>query len=159
MAQTRIERIGKFVIIGLPVAAILIQAIRPDRTNPPENPARAIKAATYMTPDVSAILDRACADCHSYRTVWPWYSSVAPVSWFVANDVHEGRSEFSMSDWASYDPRRASRKLDSLCEHVKAGSMPPTTYVLMHSNARLSEADRQVLCGWSEAAISALKAP
>src|SRR5690242_8181983 len=103
MDHARLARIGKFVVIGLPVAAILIQAIRPDRTNPPEDPARTIKAASYMTPDVSAILDRACADCHSNRTVWPWYSNIAPVSWFVASDVHDGRRQFSMSDWAQYD--------------------------------------------------------
>jgi hypothetical protein len=74
---------------------------------------------------------------------------VAPVSWYLARHVNQGRRELNFSDWASYDTRRATHKLEGICEEVKAGEMPMKSYLPLHPSARLSDTDRQALCGWA----------
>jgi hypothetical protein len=103
-----------------------------------------------MTPEVAAILARSCKDCHSYKTEWPWYTNVAPASWFVIDHVNEGRKNLSLSDWANYDAKRASRKLAEMCEQVEQGEMPINSYLLLHPTARLSDSDKKTLCDWAK---------
>src|SRR5689334_5153102 len=105
------KRVIKWGGIGIIVVFVVMQVIRPAKTNPEIDESRTVQAHTNMTPEVSAILDRACYDCHSNRTVWPWYSQVAPVSWLLTRDVNLGRKELSFSDWARMDARRTARKL------------------------------------------------
>src|SRR5262249_48147037 len=85
------------------IVAIGIQLVPVTRTNPPVDPAKTIQATAHVPPDVAAILDRSCKDCHTYETTWPWYSKVAPMSWLVSWDVTNGRRKVSMSTWADYD--------------------------------------------------------
>ncbi len=137
-ARTLVVRI----FVGLAVAALLIQAIPVKRTN------GAVESKVDAPPEVAAILRRACYDCHSNETVWPSYSRVAPVSWVVAHDVHEGRRELDFSRWNRYDAVTRRRKLDRAVEEVGDGDMPPVYYVWMHPEARLSDADRAALKAW-----------
>jgi Haem-binding domain len=104
---------------------------------------------------IEALLTRACYDCHSDRTRWPWYSRVAPVSWLVARDVALGRKELNFSEWGSYYPQTRRRKLQWMGRVVREDSMPPWTYRLMHPRARLTEAERATLERWIESGISA----
>src|SRR5271165_2324423 len=87
MNMGRVKKVV-FALIGV---LVLIQFVQPKRTNPPVVPSRSLEAHVPVPPQVSAILKRACGDCHSSETVWPWYSHVAPVSWLVADDVNVGR--------------------------------------------------------------------
>src|SRR5437868_13257121 len=98
------------VIVGVILFAAL-QFTNPARTNPPVDPAQTIEAHTQMTPQVAAILDRSCNDCHSNKTRWPWYSHVAPVSWLVVDDVNEARRAMNFSEWGRLDPDRQRKKL------------------------------------------------
>lgn len=124
---------------------VLAQAIRPARTNPAIDP-----AMTLQTPaEVSAILTRACADCHSSETRWPWYTQVAPASWYIIHDVNEGRGELSLSEWGRYTPQRKERKLQEICAELNEGAMPPVAYTWMHREATLTEADRLAVCAWA----------
>jgi hypothetical protein len=138
------------VVRSLVVLILLAQLVRPARTNPPVDPSRTIQAQTSMTPDVRAIFDRSCRDCHSYETEWPWYSHVAPFSWLLISHVNEAREHMSMSDWASYTPPEASERLDEICTEVREGEMPMSSYVLVHRSAALGDADRRALCAWTE---------
>lgn len=140
----------KNVVLGLFVVGALAQLIRPARTNPPVDPSRTIEARTQMTPEVKAILDRSCRDCHTSNTVWPWYTDVAPVSWVVISHVNEGREHLALSDWATYDRDGAGRKLREMCEQVREGEMPMSSYVLAHQSAALTDADKEALCAWTE---------
>ena len=140
----------KNVVLGLFVLGALAQLIRPARTNPPVDASRTIEARTQMTPEVKAILDRSCRDCHTSNTVWPWYTDVAPVSWVVISHVNEGREHLALSDWATYDRDRAGRKLRDMCEQVREGEMPMSSYVLAHQSAALTDADKDALCAWTE---------
>ena len=147
-----LRRIGIVVAVVL----VLIQFVRPARTNPPIDPTKTLRSTGRPAVEVTAILDRACRDCHSSETRWPWYSHVAPVSWLVTRDVNVGRKELSFSTWGDYDARRRARKLEEICEQVRAGEMPQFPYPLMHPEARLTDRDTQVICGWTDRERAAL---
>lgn len=147
----RLLRILKWIAIALVVVFIGIQFYRPARTNPAIDPKQTIDAYTQMTPQVSAILDRSCRDCHSNKTVWPWYTQVAPVSWWLVNHVNEGRHDLNISEWGRLPRDRQDRKLRQICDEVTDGQMPLSSYLPMHPTARLSDEDRKTLCDWTDA--------
>ncbi|HST53172.1 MAG TPA: heme-binding domain-containing protein [Pyrinomonadaceae bacterium] len=144
------KKVLKWVVIVLVVLFVAAQAYRPTLSTPPPDDSKSMSANTHMTPEVSSILERSCNDCHSSKTSWPWYSQVAPVSWYLKNHVDEGRREFSMSDWGTYPAKKAARKLGEICEQVKKGDMPLKSYLLLHPTAKLSDADRKTLCDWTD---------
>jgi len=142
-------KILRWFLILLAVVFVAIQFSRPARTNPPVNPAHSIEANLQVSPQVAAIFDRSCNDCHSNKTVWPWYTNVAPVSWFLVNHVNEGRRDMNLSEWGSYDKDKQSHRLRDICEQVQDGEMPLSTYTPLHPKAKLSTDDVRVLCDWA----------
>ena len=145
--MSRLLRSAVLVCVGVFLAG---QLIRPARTNPPTDPARTLGARLPVTPAASAVMKRACRDCHSNDTRWPWYSKVAPVSWLVFDHVKSGRRHFNYSEWAGYAPDKTRKLLHDICEEVQDGSMPVGSYTLVHQDARLSDADVQALCSWTK---------
>jgi hypothetical protein len=145
-----IIKLGKILLVLAVIGLVAIQFVRPDRSNPKEDPSHTLEAALSPPPDVSAVLARACADCHSSRTRWPWYTNVAPISWWIADHIKDGRDEVSFSEWATYSPRKQAHKLKEMCEQVQQGGMPIGSYTLIHRNAKLSAADVKLLCEWTE---------
>lgn len=139
-----------FVVIGL--AFIVMQFFGPAKTNPPVDEAKTIQAHAQAAPEVLAIIKRACYDCHSNQTRWPWYSHVAPVSWFLIDHVAHARKELNFSEWASYNQKRMNKKLEGISEEVETGAMPLKSYLLLHSDAKLSPDDVQALMAWTIAA-------
>jgi hypothetical protein len=128
------------IIIIIIVLVVLFAAIQlvpvPLRGhNPP-----VVQDVKWDTPQTAALARRACYDCHSNETVWPWYSYVAPVSWLISNDVAEGRAAFDLSD-----PSKIKRSAEEMVDEIDGGDMPPSTYLLMHPSAKLSEAEKQQL--------------
>ncbi|MBM3214031.1 cytochrome C [Candidatus Poribacteria bacterium] len=144
------------VVLGLIVLALGAQLYRPLKTNPPTDPSRTLQAQMTVPPNVTAILDRACRDCHSNDTKWPWYADVAPVMWSVRNHVNFGRKHLNMSDWAQYSQEDAAGLLDEICEEVREHKMPLPAYLPMHPQAKLSQADIDALCEWALAANATL---
>lgn len=137
---------------GLVVVALVgAQFFRPARENPPVQPEARLEALAQVPAPVGDLLRRACYDCHSNETRWPWYSQVAPVSWLVARDVRLGRGQLNFSAWGEYNPYDRADLLDEACEQASSGNMPLAPYVLMHSRARLSPADVAALCAWTSA--------
>jgi hypothetical protein len=143
----------RWTAIAALVTGLAIQLIRPERSNPPTDPARTIAARLPVPPDAARVLDRSCRDCHSNDTRWPWYSHVAPVSWFVADHVNHGRSHFNYSDWAQYDEDTARRLLKNTCSMARKDDMPLSSYLRLHADARLSDADVASLCDWTDAVL------
>lgn len=152
-----LKKIIKIVVIVLVVAFVVIQFFRPDFTNPQENPADTLEASAQVPADVDAILNRSCADCHSNRTVYPWYSKIAPSSWLLSSDIHEGRQELNISVWNTYDTRKKVRKLGAICDQVSKGDMPLYYYLWIHRNARLDPGEVKTLCDWTDAEINRLQ--
>jgi hypothetical protein len=130
----------------LAVAAAVAQFFQPARTNPPVDPAASFAVVAKPSGTVVAVVERACRDCHTNHTVWPWYSKVSPISWLVASDVEEGRARLNFSQWSIYGPEMTQIRLREACEEVKAGKMPLPHYVPLHPEARLSDWDITAFC-------------
>jgi hypothetical protein len=142
--------------VGLFAVAIVgSQAVRPERTNPPSQPAASLM--TKAPADVARIFDRSCRDCHSNNTRWPWYTNVAPMSWLVIGHVTHGRDHFNYTEWPSYTSDDQDKLLGSVCSLTKKGRMPLPSYLIIHRDAKLSPADVATLCAWSEKARDELQ--
>jgi hypothetical protein len=127
-----------WILIGLVVLGLLIQLIPlPGRGNNPP----VLSEPNWDNPQTRLLAKRACFDCHSNETVWPWYSYVAPVSWLVYNDTMQGRSRLNFSEWNS----RSQRGAGEITEKIQEGEMPPAIYLPMHPAARLTSAEKQQL--------------
>ena len=138
---------SKIIKIILPAAIAVfvgIQFIPVEITNPP------VTGNIDAPPEVHGILQRACYDCHSNETKWPWYSKIAPVSLLIASDVNEGREYLNFSIWKdlSVEGQQILRK--EIGEKVLKGEMPLPQYKLAHSEAKLTDADKQIIKKWAE---------
>ena len=144
-------------ILKLAAAVIVLflgvaQAFRIDKSNPP------VESDVNAPPQVKEVMRRSCYGCHSNEVVWPWYADVAPASWLVAYDVHEGRAELNFSLWGIYTPARRQKKLKEITQTITEGEMPPWYYVYpMHMEARLSATDREALTAWILSESAAVK--
>ncbi len=137
-------------IVAICLTLVVIQLIRPERSNPSVDVSQAIHARLPVEPTVSAVLARSCNDCHSNVTVWPWYSKIAPVSWVVAYDVRRGRGDLNFSEWGTYPAEKQPELLKEICEQVSDKEMPGSIYTLMHPAAKLSETDIRSICAWTQ---------
>jgi len=131
----------KWLLVAAAAAALVIQVIPVDRTNPSSAPSDSFLANHSVSVDVQATLRRACFDCHSNETRWPFYSHVAPVAWLVADDVHRGRRNVNFSEWGRYDEAKKADLLREAKEMVQEREMPLGMYVLLHPSAKLSPGD------------------
>jgi hypothetical protein len=137
-------RVVKWAAIAFCVAFIAIQLVPVSRTNPP------VQGDFRGSTEVVSVLRRACYDCHSNQTVWPWYSRVAPVSWVIAHDVNEGRAELNFSTWDQLSTEKQAKAMKESWKEVAEGEMPTWYYVVLHPEARLSANDQSVLQAWSD---------
>jgi hypothetical protein len=104
--RRRLKQAG-LVLVVVFVAA---QFVQPDRSNPATDPGRTIQAHVGTSSGLAAVLDRACSDCHSNNTVWPWYTQIAPVSWLMARGVAEGRKAVNFSEWTRLAEANAANR-------------------------------------------------
>lgn len=139
------KKLLKIVFFALLAAFLAAQFVRAERTNPPVDPSLEYRAPAHIQP----ILDRACMDCHSNRTRWPWYSNITPASFFLVDHVNEGREELSFSELRGYSPKKAAHKFEEICGEVKQGHMPMPEYLWLHRSAKLSPDEKQALCVWA----------
>lgn len=138
------------VLVALLAVLIVMQFIQPDKTNP-ESPAEADFLAVHnVDGEVGGLIKRACYDCHSNNTRWPWYTSVAPFSYIIADHVEEGREHLNFSEWTSYSADKADHKLEECAEEVEHGEMPLSGYVALHSEADLSNEELEMLVDYFE---------
>lgn len=147
------------MVIALGSAASVFVALQftgPARVNPAADPGLRLEAHGRVPPSVAGLLRRACYDCHSDETRWPWYSRVAPVSWLVVRDVARGRGQVNFSRWGEYNAFDRADMLDEACELASKREMPIKPYRLLHPEARLSDADVADLCAWTSAEASRL---
>jgi hypothetical protein len=140
---------GRRLVLGLLIVVVAIQLIPVRRDNPPVR-----EMLTSAPADVSSTLHRACYNCHSHETIWPWYSYVAPASWLVTYDVHEGRRHLNFSTWSEYGPKDRLKKLTGISTFVQEKDMPPWFYLPLHAEARLSADDIAKLSAWADESSS-----
>ncbi len=139
----------KYVFLGIVVIAIVIQFIRPDMSLPPVNPTHTIQAVMNLPPSIDSTIHRACYDCHSNESRWPWYSQISPVSWWLKSDVTDGRNALNFSEFATMTKKKQAKRLGDASDEVKKGDMPLKLYLPMHPAAHLTDADRQAFIAWA----------
>lgn len=131
------KRIFMIIVVGLGALFLLVQLVPYGRqnTNPP-----VVAEPAWNAPQTRDLAARACFDCHSNETVWPWYSNIAPLSWLVQHDVVEGRERLNFSEWGQ---RR--QETDDLFKVIESSEMPPQQFLILHPEARLTTAEKQLL--------------
>jgi len=141
--MSRLGRWLRWIGAGLLVVFLGLQFVPVERTNPH------VMSDIKAPPEIDAILRRACYDCHSHETRWPWYSRIAPVSWWVADHVEHGRSDLNFSMWPVFDFEEQDLAMGDIEEQIRKGEMPLPSYLILHRDARLSDADRELLLRWA----------
>ena len=130
-------------LIALLVLAAAIQIIQPDRSNPEVT-------ADFDGPEpVRTILQAKCYDCHSNETIWPWYTYIAPVSWWVADHVHEGREELNYSEWGDFSRSKKQEKAEETYDEIADGYMPLKSYLRIHPDTEVTEAELAIIEAWA----------
>lgn len=142
-SSRKIVRVVALSLVGLLVLAQFVPYGR-RHTNPP-----VVEEPSWDRPATRALAKRACFDCHSNETRWPWYSHVAPVSWLVQRDVDEGRAILNFSQW-----NHVYEEAGESGETVREGEMPLRTYLWLHPDARLTPAESQELARGLDASLA-----
>lgn len=145
------KRVLKWIAIGIAVIFVAIQFVRIDKANPPIDPSKTIENTMNVPADVQQILARSCNDCHSNKSVYPWYSNVAPVSWWLKDHIDEARRELNVSEWGTYTNKKKEHKLEEICSETRSHAMPLPSYLWVHGDAALTESDINTLCTWTDA--------
>ena len=145
--RNRLRRLLPFAVGALVVLAVAIQFVPFGR--PTENPPTR-REPNWNSPATREIAARACFDCHSNQTKYPWYSYVAPVSWLVNKDITEARAQMNFSEWD-----RVQRGASEAIQVIEKGEMPLPIYVPLHPEARLSADERQALIDGMRATLEA----
>jgi hypothetical protein len=147
----------KKVGIGILVILLLLQAYRPAKndSNKMEND---ISKSYSLPDDVKQILAKACNDCHSNNTTYPWYSNIQPVGIWLANHVNDGKRHMNFNEFNSYQIAKQYKKLDECIEQVKEGEMPLESYTWIHKEAKLNEIEKQKLFDWCNSVRDSIKA-
>lgn len=140
----------KKILIALLVVLVVMQVIRPKR-NLSASPSSNDISMHYTVPaDVQLVLQKACNDCHSNNTEYPWYTNIQPVGWWMQHHVDEGMAELNFSEFAAYKPKRQAHKMEEVAEMIEGNEMPLESYTLIHKNAELTPAEKTAMVNWAK---------
>jgi hypothetical protein len=139
-----IKRIG----LGLLAVLIIIQFFGIDKENPAIDTSKEFMLLAAPPADVAEMIKTACYDCHSHESQYPWYTSVAPISWWISHHIEEGRAELNFSTWGEYPAEKAAHKAEEAAEEIEEKHMPIKPYLITHGDARLTAAQRERLSTW-----------
>jgi hypothetical protein len=140
----------KKILLAILIVLIVIQFIQPARNKNGQVLATDISKMVSLPRDVQIILKTACYDCHSNNTNYPWYTNIQPVGWMMARHIKEGKEELNFSEFGSYAARRQLNKLKSIENSIKDGSMPISSYTIIHKNARLTNEEKALIIDWAK---------
>jgi len=144
----------KKILLVLLAAFIILQFIHPAR-NISEGPQPNYIGNVHPIPDdVKAVLEKACNDCHSNNTKYPWYSKIQPVDWWLTDHVNEGKSELNFDEYTHRNLRYQFHKLEEVVEQVEKGEMPLDSYTWIHSDAKLSTQEKDLLINWAKSLMA-----
>lgn len=138
----------KKILWGVLALLVIIQFFRIDKTNPTSDPAKDFIAMTNPPAEVAGMIKASCYDCHSNQSVYPWYTNVAPVSWFIKKHINEGRKHLNFSEWGNYEERRRNHKLEEFYGEVNQREMPLQSYLIIHSESRLTDEQVKKMTDW-----------
>lgn len=145
-------KIVKKIAIVLLVVLVGMQFYRPEKNQAVGDYVAAFESETQPSAEVKHILKTACYDCHSANTEYPWYNNIAPISYWMADHVSEGKEHLNFSDWENYTAKKKDHKLEEVIEEVKEGHMPLNEYTWTHADAQLGQEQITALVTWAEEA-------
>lgn len=138
----------KSIGIGILLLLVVAQFFRINKENPPLQADKDFLSIQNAPADIQNILKTSCYDCHSNLSQYPWYTNVAPVSWWIKHHINEGREHLNFSEWGFYSAEKADHKLEECVEMVEEGEMPMSSYTLLHGEASLNEEQKLMLVNW-----------
>jgi len=136
------KKILRYILLALLVFLILAQLKRVDNENPPLPAGQDFFAMQQTDPDMTQLIRGACYDCHSHETSHPWYTEVAPISWWIKGHIDEGREHLNFSTWGNYDAEQKHHKMEACATRTEATEMPLLAYIILHAEARISKEER-----------------
>jgi len=146
------------ILYGLVILLVAIQFIRPAKNQSGVVSSNDISKAYTVPADIDLILKKACNDCHSNNTVYPWYSNIQPVAWWLQDHVNDGKKHLNLSEFLTYPAKRQYKKLDEVIETVKEGEMPLNSYTWIHKEAILTDTEKLALSNWANGIMKQLEA-
>ncbi|GDX48129.1 hypothetical protein LBMAG25_09470 [Bacteroidota bacterium] len=138
----------KKVILVLVVLFILLQFFQIDKSNPFSELSNDFFQIQNTPKELSATIEEACYDCHSYKTEFPWYTSVQPIAWWINHHINEGRDELNFSDWGNYSSDKKKKLSEECSEKIIQGKMPLSSYTYMHNIRIKDPKQRQLLANY-----------
>ncbi|HEY0262279.1 MAG TPA: heme-binding domain-containing protein [Chitinophagales bacterium] len=150
------KKVGKY-LLGFAIFLVVIQLWRPDH-NVSKDRSNEIYKSFQLPSEVDATLQKACFDCHSYNTQYPWYADVQPVATWLSHHVNEGREELDFSEFSAYSPAKQYHKFEEIEEELEKGDMPLYAYTLMHREAVLTEGEKASVIEWTHNMRNLMKA-
>lgn len=148
---------GKKIAWALLIVFLGMQFIRPGRNESTGDHLETFFDETQPPEPVAGLLKTSCFDCHSDHTEYPWYAAVAPVSYWLADHIEDGKGHLNFSAWASYDAGEKDHKLEEVIETVEEAEMPLPSYTWTHADARLSDEQRQAVIEWARSARAVIQ--
>lgn len=146
----------KKILLGLLAILVVIQFIKPERNLGEIEGPNHIKNVINYPEDVAEIMTRACFDCHSNKTNYPWYANVQPVAWFLDSHVREGKEHLNFSEFKTYPGKKQAHKLEEVVESMKEGWMPLDSYIWIHKEADLTDTERIKIADWAQQSMTAI---
>ncbi len=143
-------KITKKIAIVLLLVFVAIQFYRPAKNQEQGDHTAVFLNETNPPKDIKMILQNTCYDCHSNNTEYPWYNNVAPVSFWVADHIKDGKKHLNFSDWKNYSAKKKDHKLEEVIEMVQEGEMPLNEYTWTHEEAKLTETQRHAIIEWAK---------
>lgn len=136
------------IFIALSALFVIIQFFRADQLNPPKIAAEDFFAMNEAPEEIASLIHSACYDCHSHHTSYPWYSQIAPVSWWMGDHVSEGRSHMNFSTWSHLSSKDVDHTLEEIIEVLEKKEMPMLPYMIMHKKAWINAEQRAELAAY-----------
>jgi len=133
---------------------IIIQFIRPARNISSAEQVNHISKKYTVPANVNTVLEKACNDCHSNNTIYPWYTNIQPVGFWMDDHVKDGKDELNLSEFLTYSPKKARHKMEEVVDVVKEGEMPLDSYTWIHTEAKLTQEEKSALTDWASALVT-----
>ena len=144
------NKVVKFLLLIAAISLVLIQFIPTEKPDNNSDSANDLIHLENVPQEIAGLLKAGCYDCHSEKVNYPWYTSVAPISWLVIRDVRLGREELNLSQWGQLSKRKKIKTLTSMAEEIEDDEMPLPIYTIMHSAARFNDEQRSALITWAD---------
>lgn len=147
----------KKILLAVLIVLIVIQFIHPKKNQSTAPQPYNVETKYPMSAEVKAIMQKACNDCHSNNTVYPWYSKLQPIDWMLAKHVVDGKKHLNFDEFTNKPAYRQYRKLEEVAEQIKEGEMPLQSYTITHKDAILTDAEKEAVYAWVNSARATME--